>query len=66
VKKLFPVIIILTICLCGCSEESSISEKETTEPGVVDYITGAEQIKTYKRVKSKIEDINKTSKERFE
>ena len=60
-KKLFPVIIILIIFLLGCTKESPTTNKP--EPGVVDYITGAEQIKAYERTKSKIEDINKTLKE---
>jgi hypothetical protein len=62
VIKLFPAIIILTIFLLGCAKDSSTTDKP--EPGIVDYITGAEQIETYKRTKSKVEDINKTLKER--
>lgn len=63
-RKAFFVIIILTIFLAGCAKETSTTDKP--KPGTVDYITGAEQIRTYKKVKSKIEDINKISRERFE
>jgi len=63
-KKIFPIIIILTIFLVGCAEETSTIDK--SEPGVADYLTGAESIKTYEKAKSKIEDINKARKQQFE
>ena len=66
--------------LCGCGEgglfprktepeeKSKTERKEKSEkkPGMIDYITGAEQIKTYKKMKSKIKEIEKTSEERFQ
>ncbi len=63
-KKLFSAGIILAVFLCGCVEETPISHEK--EPGVVEYITGAEQLKTYKETESKIEDINKKLEERYE
>ena len=61
-KKLFSVIMISAILLSGCGKGDSTTNK--SEPGVVDYITGAESIKTYQRTKSRIEDINRTLKDR--
>ncbi|MFH0839805.1 MAG: lipoprotein [Candidatus Omnitrophota bacterium] len=62
-KKYF-IIIILIFLLSGCGAGEKASK--SAEPGVVDYLTGHEQIKTYQRTKIKIEDINKTPKERNE
>ena len=62
------ITIILVGCLCiyGCGNQTPTSvEKEEAEPGVIDYLTGAEHIKQYKKIKSKIEDINKSREERF-
>lgn len=79
-KKIFAASIILAMFLCGCgegglfprkteSEEESKTERKReseTKPGMIDYITGAEQIKTYKKMKSKIEEIERTSEERYQ
>ena len=61
-RKLYYIIMIPAIFLAGCANETSTTDER--EPGIVDYITGAEQIKTYKKTKSKIEEINKTTEER--
>ena len=60
--KYFTAIIILSSLLCGCGggEKASVP----AEPGVVDHLTGHEQINTYHRTKEKIQDINSTIKER--
>jgi len=60
-KRLFVVIVggYLALFLCGCSGK-------TDEPGVVEYMAGAEHIKAYERTKSKIQDIDKSLKERYE
>jgi PBP1b-binding outer membrane lipoprotein LpoB len=63
-NKLYPVIIVLAVFLSGCTKESPATDK--AEPGVADYITGAEQLKTFKKAKSKIEEVNETVKEREE
>lgn len=66
-KRPFSAIVILAIFLCGCAKESPTSDKEkTAEPGIIDYITGAERLRTYKRTESKVKDIDKTLKERFQ
>ncbi|MBU4377125.1 MAG: hypothetical protein KKD29_06610 [Candidatus Omnitrophica bacterium] len=62
-RKCFAAIIILCALLSGCGGEKA---SKPAEPGVVDYLTGHEQIKTYQRTKTKIEDINKTLQERNE
>ena len=63
-KEIFSAGIILAILLCGCAEEAPVSDKE--EPGVVEYMTGAEQLKTYKQTETKIEDINRKLENRYE
>ena len=51
-------VVFLAISISGCSQ------KESAEPGVVDYLSGAEQLKTYKQTRTKIEDLGKAVKER--
>jgi len=63
VRNYFVGIVILSTLLCGCGRSEEKASKPN-EPGVVDYITGREQIKTYQKTKSKIEDINNTLQER--
>ncbi|MDD5680475.1 MAG: hypothetical protein PHI59_04460 [Candidatus Omnitrophica bacterium] len=63
-KKLLPIIIILSTFLYGCGDGEKVSKPP--EPGIVDVLTGREQISAYQRTKEKIQDINKTSKERNE
>ena len=46
--------------LSGCSEE------KPSEPGVVDYMTGAEQLRTYQRTKVKVQDIDNKLEERYQ
>lgn len=54
----------LTVCLCGCEgKKSGSGETKAKEPGIVEYMTGAEQLKSYQKVKSKIEDINRSQEE---
>ena len=53
----FVVISCLAVLSSGCSEEKS------SEPGVVSYVTGAEQLKTYQKTKVKIHDIDNNLKE---
>ena len=53
----FVVISCLVILSSGCSKEKS------SEPGVVSYMTGAEQLKTYQKAKVEIEDIDNKVKE---
>ena len=57
----------LMVLLCGCAKEDSFShEKKSEEPGIIHYITGAEQLKSYRKVKSRIEDIDRTRKEQYQ
>ena len=42
------------------------AEKKSDEPGMIDYLSGGVQLKMYKKTKSKLEDINKTLKERYQ
>ena len=62
-KKYFVAIMILSTLLCGCGRGGE-KASEPAEPGVIDYITGREQVKTHQKTKSKIEDINNTLQER--
>ena len=57
----YLIIMMLGFFLAGCGGEKASKPKE---PGVVDYITGSESIKTYQKTKEKIRDINKTLEER--
>ena len=61
-KRLFTAIVAITLFLSGCGKDSSTTDER--EPGIVDYITGSEQLKTYKRTRSKIESINKDLRQR--
>jgi hypothetical protein len=62
-KKFLSVTIMVMIVLCGCGKGSPPREKE---PGIVEYATGAEQIKTYRKAKARAEEINKILEERSE
>lgn len=62
-KRLCPAIIILICFLCGCDK---ISEIKFPGSEIIDYGTGAEQIRTYKRTRSQVDDINKKLKKRYE
>ncbi|MDP8299311.1 MAG: hypothetical protein P9L88_05365 [Candidatus Tantalella remota] len=58
------LVTILVVCsflllACGCGEQGA------DEPGVVEYVTGKEQIKTYEKAGVKIDEINRTLKERY-
>jgi hypothetical protein len=54
----------LTVCLCGCEgKKAETGEAKAKEPGVVEYMTGAEDLKQYQKVRSKIEDINRSQEE---
>ena len=44
---------LLLMFAAGCTGRKS------EEPGVVEYMTGAVQLKTYQKTRSKIDDINK-------
>lgn len=61
-RKYFTIAVILGVLLCGCGGGDKASTPD--EPGIVDYISGHEQIKTYHKTKKKIEDINKATRER--
>jgi hypothetical protein len=57
----------LAASLCGCAKENSASHGEKSEePGIIHYVTGAEQLKSYRKVKSRIEDIDRTRKEQYQ
>ncbi len=67
--KLIPISLLtyMLISLYGCSNQAPTSvEEETREPGVVDYLTGAEQIKQYKKIKSKLKDIDESHQGRYD
>lgn len=62
INRFSSVFLILTCLLfaAGCSEEKS------SEPGVVSYVSGAEQLKAYQRTKVKVEDIDNKLEERYQ
>ena len=62
--KFFLVIFIVTFLLSGCTGENPGSHER--EDGIVDYVTGVDKIKVYKKTKSKIENINKSLEKRYE
>jgi len=54
------------LSLYGCSNNKpDTHKKKTREPGVADYMVGGQQLKTYQKTKSKINDINKTLDNRY-
>lgn len=69
-KRFFVIVFAIgysALFLCGCSNsKSGTHKKKTTEPGVTDYMVGAEQLKTYQKAKSKMEEINKTLEKRYQ
>jgi len=58
--SVFMVISCLVMFSSGCSKE------KPSEPGVVDYMSGAEQLRTYQKAKVKIEDIDNKLKENYQ
>ena len=60
-KKYRVLILLFSVLLSGCGKKDTGGEKvnEKSEPSVVDYMTGAEDIRQYKRAREKIEEINK-------
>ena len=59
--RLFPLFMVtaaLAASVAGCSQ------KESGEPGVVDHLSGSEQLQTYKKARAKIEDLSKALEER--
>ena len=70
IKRFFVIIFaagFLAIFLCGCTERSTTPPKEkTTKPGMIEYMTGSQQIKVYQKTKSKLDSINKTLEKRYD
>lgn len=62
-KKIIVLNMVVLLSISGCGEEKS---EKPANPGVVEYMTGAQHIKAYDRTKSKLDDINKTLEERNE
>ena len=71
----FIIISYLIISLSGCvceippetkKEKTETKKEEPKEPGVIDYMTGREHIRVYKRTKSKLDAINKKLEERYQ
>jgi len=62
-KRFYILILIagyLVASLYGCTE------KKSAKPRVLDYLTGAEQVKTYQKIKSKIKGIDQSRKEQIQ
>ena len=58
---------VLAVLLCGCAERDPDSPGEKSrEPGIIHYMTGAEQLKRYRKTKSKIEDIDRARKKQYQ
>lgn len=65
------VVVVMGICfgllVGGCSrKDAEAPEKEAAAPGVVDYLTGAEHIRSYKKAKSKIEGIKSSLEQQYQ
>ena len=57
----------LVVFLCGCgAKQSKPGNEKAEEPGIVETMTGVTEAKTYQKTRSKIEDIDKTMKERYQ
>ena len=54
----YSLVVISVLFIGGCSGGSE------DEPGIVGYVAGKPQLESYKKARTKIEDINKASKER--
>ena len=50
----------IMINLSGCMGENS------GESGIINHLTGAQQVKTYSKAKTQIQDINKTLEKRYQ
>ena len=61
--KIGMVFLGVILAIAGCSGESSVPAKQEREPGVVDYVIGGPQIKSYQNAKTKLEAIGKDRKE---
>jgi len=64
----FVVLCFLMFALCGCGSDNHWKGKDRKpqEPGVVDYMVWAEQIRQYKRTKVKLEGIGERVKKNYE
>jgi len=63
VVKRFSGILVAGFLLMSAS---GCGENKSGEPGVVDYMTGAEQVRTYRKAKSQLEGVNKTLEKRYQ
>ncbi|MBN1353467.1 MAG: hypothetical protein JW994_02210 [Candidatus Omnitrophica bacterium] len=57
---LVSVFTFFSVFLCGCG-----SGEKPAEPGVIETMSGKSQFDTYKKLKSSIEEINKTKEEQY-
>jgi len=48
------------VLISGCAEEKN------GEAGIVEHLTGVQQVKTYSKAKTQIQDINKTLEKRYQ
>ena len=73
IKRFFIISFVVgcsAVFLCGCTEGGPATRQKTTEPktrepGIIDYMTGSQQIKVYQKTKSKLEDIQKTQEKKY-
>jgi len=59
--NIYIVAVIAAVLMVGCSGEN---KAKNAGPGTADYLTGAEDLRAYKRAKTKIEEVNKIVEER--
>ena len=50
----------LIIPLEGCGQR-----RTPEEPGVIEVMTGAQHVETYKKARSKLQDVNKSLEDRY-
>ena len=61
-RLFFICLACISLFFSGCGSEKSSS----SEPGIIEQMAGAPQLESYKKTKSKIEDIKKTSQDRYD
>ncbi len=62
------VLLVLFACpfLFGCSKKDQVEEeKEARPPGIIDYMTGKEQVNQYQKMRTKLLEVDETVKERY-
>ena len=64
-KTLLIWVVVITVVVIALQRCDIEGRKESDEPGVIETLTGALHIKTYRRAKSKLEDVDRKLERRY-